>query len=131
MCSDNLDGTTFKYVCVNFPNLTILTKIVTPGNIHVTFFHTSVGNKYLVETVTASTLAGYLEYLAVVSINAKRAFANTGEKIHLPAMEVLLRSTIGYLTHLNKLRDWVLLNAALLAPFLVESVILYGETSDT
>ena len=37
----------FKRVCKDFPNLAILTKSSTPGDIHLTFGHAAVGNKSL------------------------------------------------------------------------------------
>ena len=80
-------GIKFKHVCTDFPNLTILTKSAMSGEIQATFCHTSVGNKYLGETVTNFILSEYPEYLKVVSINTECA------NIHLLIMEVLLHST--------------------------------------
>ena len=68
--SDKPDGTKFKQVCVDFPNVAINPKRATPGEIQVTYGHTSIGNKSLGKTVTAFALAGSLEAPTVVSINA-------------------------------------------------------------
>ena len=37
----------YKKSCKDFPNLTILTKITTPGEVQLTFGHTTIGNKSL------------------------------------------------------------------------------------
>ena len=67
---DNLSGTSFKRVCEDIPNLAILTKSATPGEIQVFFGHDSVGKNPLEETVTDFTLAISIEYLMVVSIDS-------------------------------------------------------------
>ena len=92
---------------------------------------TFVGKKILGENVTAFALAGYLESLTVLYIDAKRGFAVSGDKIRLPITEVLLCAIVGDLALSNKLRDWTSLNAILLPPFLTEAVILDGEISAT
>ena len=61
MLSDQLDGTKFKCVCADFPNIVLLTKSATPGNIQVTFGHVSAKNKYFRETTTTFALAVSLE----------------------------------------------------------------------
>ena len=53
---DNPAGSKFKGFCTYFPNLTVLTKSETPGDIHVTYAHVPVGNKSLVKMVTAFSL---------------------------------------------------------------------------
>ena len=81
---DKPAGSKFKRVCTDFPNMEVLTKSTTPGYIQATYVHASVGNKSLGETVTAFSLAGYLEAPTVVSIDAKHAFAVNGNNIRLP-----------------------------------------------
>ena len=48
---------TFKRVCEDFPNIAILTKSVTPGEIQLMFGHAAVGNKYLWGSILAFALA--------------------------------------------------------------------------
>ena len=106
----------------------MLTKSATPGNIKVTFGHTSVGNKSLGETATTFVLAGYLESPMVVSIDARRAFTSAEKKIRLLFMEAFIHAAVGDLVQLKKLRDWASLNAILLPPLLTKAVVLDGET---
>ena len=89
---DDLAGSKFKRISTDFPNLEILSKSVTPGEIQATYLHTSVGNKSLGKTVTALALSGSLKMPTVVLIDIKRALAGDGEKIGLTATEVFLRS---------------------------------------
>ena len=124
-------GTKFKRVCTYFPNLALLTKSATPGDIQVTFGNASVGNKYLWETVTSFSLTGSLESPTVVSIDSKRAFTSAGKKIRLPVTEVLLRAAGDNLACLKNLRDLALSNTLLLPPFITKVVILDGKTSAT
>ena len=91
---DNPYGAKFKFIFVDFPNVMILTKSATLGEIQVTFHHASFGEKSLRETDTAFTLVGYHKYLTVVSINTKRAFTSAGDKIRLPITEVLLHAAV-------------------------------------
>ena len=83
MRSDDPDGSKFKRVSTDFPNLAVLTKSATPGEIQEMYAHVSVGNKYLGETVTAFALAGYLKAPTVISIDTERAFAGDGKNIRL------------------------------------------------
>ena len=46
----------FKCVCTGFPNIALLAKSTTLGNIQVTFGHMFVGIKYLSETITTFAL---------------------------------------------------------------------------
>ena len=39
--------TKFKQVCADYPNLTLLTKIVTPGEVQVIYMHASIGTSPL------------------------------------------------------------------------------------
>ena len=57
----------FKRVCEDFPNLAILTKSATPGEIQLTFGHVAVGNKSLGESVVAFALVGDLSSPSVTS----------------------------------------------------------------
>ena len=131
MRSDDLAGANFKRVCADFPNLMLLTKIATPGNIQVIFGHASVDKNSLWETVAAFFLAESLESPRVVSINSKRTFSSAGEKIHLPVAEVLLCAAASNLACLKNMRYLKSLNAVLLPPFLTEAIILEGDNSTT
>ena len=44
MCSDKPTGSKFKQVCTYFPNIALLTKSAMPGEVQVTYAHTSIGN---------------------------------------------------------------------------------------
>ena len=104
--------------------MAILTKSATPGEVQLTFAHASVGKKSLGESVTALNLAESLEAPIVISIDAKIAFANGGDKIWIPVTKVLLRSAVGNLARLKKQMDWVALDYVLLLMFLMEDAIL-------
>ena len=112
MCSGEPDGAKVKRVCADFPNIALLTKIAMPSDIQVIFCHAFFGDECLGETVTAFYLARSFEYMAVVSINANRAFARTGKKIRLITTEVFLCADVGNLACSNKLRYWALLKTA-------------------
>ena len=94
----------FKNICDDFPNLAILTKSSTPGEVQLTFGHSTAGNKCLGEYLQAFALAGDLGSPYVISFNLEVAFAPEGEKICLLITEVLLRAAAGDLkgsaTHL-------------------------------
>ena len=120
------DADKFKNVCEDFPNLAILTKSSTPGEIQLTFGHAAVENKSLGESVVAFALAGDLISPSVISFNIDIAFAADGEKIRLPIAEVLLRAAAGNLARSKKQCDWTTRNAVLLPPFLKEAAILHG-----
>ena len=131
MYSDESSGTKFKSVCADFPNIALLTKSITPGDIQFTFVHAFVGNKSLGETVTDFSLVGSLESPTVVSINDKRAFDRADEKICLPVTEVILNSAVDNLLRSKNLRDWASLNAVVLPPLLTKAIALDGKTSVT
>ena len=78
----------YKKVCKDFPNLSILTKTATPGEVQLKFVHASVGNKSLGESVAAFALEGLLDspYDVLVYINI--AFAVYRDKIRFPITEV-------------------------------------------
>ena len=114
----------YKNVCEDFPNLAILTKSSTLGEIQLTFGHAAVRNKSLRESVVAFALAGYLSLPSDISFNIEIAFPNDGEKIRLLIAEVLLRATAGDLARSNKQHDCNSRNAVLLPPFLTEAAIL-------
>ena len=48
----------YKKFCDYFPNLAILTKSATPGEVQLTFVHASVGGKSFSESIEAFALAG-------------------------------------------------------------------------
>ena len=75
MRASETDPDKFKNVCEDFPNLAILTKSSTPGEIQLKFGHTDVGNKSLGESVVAFDLAGNLSSPSVISFNTEIAFA--------------------------------------------------------
>ena len=50
----------FMDICTDFPNLALLTKSSTPGEIQITFGHSTVRNKALGEILQAFSLAGDL-----------------------------------------------------------------------
>ena len=85
----------YKNVYKDFPNLGILTKSSTPGEIQLTFGHAAVGKKSLGESVEDFALAGDLRSPSVIYFNIEIAFAADGEKIRLPIAEVLLCLTAG------------------------------------
>ena len=58
----------FKRVFEDFPNLAIITKSATPGEIQLTFVHASVGNKSPGESVVAFALAGDLSSPYMISL---------------------------------------------------------------
>ena len=65
----------YKKVCGDFPNVAILTKSDTPGEVQLTFGHATVGNNSLGESVVAFALAGNLDSLSIVSIKMDIAFS--------------------------------------------------------
>ena len=56
-----------KRVCEDLPNLAILTKSATQGEIQLTFCHASIGNKSLGGSVVDFFLAGNLSSPSVIS----------------------------------------------------------------
>ena len=118
----------FKDICNDFPNLAILTKRSTPGEVQLTFVHSTVRNKSLRESLQYFALAGNLGSPNVISFNLDIAVAPEGEKIRLPITEVLLCAVAGDLKGSKKQRDWQSLNAVLLPPFLTEVAIFHGES---
>ena len=79
MHSDDPDGNKFKNLCTDFPNLALIIKTATPGEIQVTFDHAPIGKNSLGETTAAFYHVGYLESLMVVSVNAESNFASAGK----------------------------------------------------
>ena len=118
----------FKDICNDFPNLAILTKSSTSGEVQLTFSHSTVGNKSLGESLQAFALASDLGSPSVISFNLDIAFAPEGDKIRLLITEPLVRAAAGDLTGSKKQRDWQSLNAVLLPPFLMEVAILHGKS---
>ena len=74
----------FKDICNDFPNLAILTKISTPGEVQITFSNSIVRTKSLGETLQAFVLAGDLASPSAISLNLEISFAPEGEKNRLP-----------------------------------------------
>ena len=70
----------YKNVCEDFPDLGILMKSSTPGEVQLTFGHSTVRNKSLRESLQAFALAGDLGSPSVISFNLEIAFAPEGEK---------------------------------------------------
>ena len=60
----------------------------------------------------------------MVTINAGRAFAGSGNLIRLPTTEALPCSSVGNLSMYKKLYNWVALNTFLLLPFITKAVVL-------
>ena len=69
----------YKNVCEDFPNLGILTKSSTPGEIQLTFGHAAVGSKSPGEPAVAFALAGDLSSPYVISFNIEIAFATNSD----------------------------------------------------
>ena len=111
----------FKHVCTDFPNITILTKSSTLGEVQVTFYHVTIG-----ETVTSFTLAGYPKSLTVFVIDIEQALSSASNKICLPIIEVLLFAAARKLARLKNICNWVTMNIVLLPPCLIKAVILDG-----
>ena len=70
----------YKKVCDVLPNLTILTKSATSGEVQQTFSHTYVGNKRLGESVAEFTMAVSPDSPSVVLINININFVTDGDK---------------------------------------------------
>ena len=116
--------------CNDFPNLAILTKSATPGEVQLKFVHATVGNKSLGEYVVVFSLAGYIDSPSAVSINMEINFFTNSDNIYLPITEVLLCAATGNLARSKKQRDWTQRNAVLLPPFITEATILNGWSDD-
>ena len=119
-----------KYTRVweDFPNIAILTKSATPGEIQLLFGHAAVVNKSLGGFVFYFDLVGSLSLPFVISLKIGIAFAVDGNNICLPIVEVLLYISAGNLACSKKQRYWTPRNAVLLPPFLTEAAILHGES---
>ena len=90
MCASNLATDKSKNVCKTFPNLAILTKSSTPGEIQLIFGHAAVGNKSLGDFVVDVALTGDLRSPSVILYNIKIYFAVDSENIRLLIAEILL-----------------------------------------
>ena len=77
-------------------------KSSTPGEIQLTFGHSTVRNKSLGETLQAFALSGNLSSPSVIAFNLEIAFAPEEEKIRLLIMEGLLRAAAGDLKGTKK-----------------------------
>ena len=127
VCASEPAADKFKNVCENFPNLAILTKSSTPGDIQLTFGHAAVGNKSLGEFIVVFSLVGNLSSPSVIPFNIEITFATDGKKIRLPIAKVLLCVAAEDLARSKKQRNWTSRNAILLPPFLTEAAILHRE----
>ena len=128
ICASEPAAKKYKRVSKDFPNLVILTKSATPGEIQLTFVHAAVGNNYLWGSVIAFDLEGDLISSSVISLNIEITFAADGDKIRIPITEVLLCAANGDLTCSKKQRGWTPYNAVLLPPFLTEAANLHRES---
>ena len=100
---DELSISKFKCICVDFPNLEILTKRTIAGEIQMTFAQIVFWNKYLRGTVTIFTLSDSPESLMLVSLSINRAFKRSVKNIRLPTMEVILHAAVWNLEFSKKL----------------------------
>ena len=129
MCSDKPAGSKLNRVITDFPNLAVLTKSTTPGEIQAMYVHTSIRNKFFGEMVTNFVLEGSLEASTVVSIDIERALARNGKKVHYLTTKVLLLAATGKLAKSKKLREWMARNAVLFPPFLTDTALNDRETT--
>ena len=118
----------YKRICEDFPNLAILTKSATAGEIQFTFGYAAVGNKSLGKSVVVFALTEYLSSPSVISLKTEIAFAADDNTIRIPIAEVLLLAADGDFTRSKKQRDCTPRNAVLLPPFLTEAANLHGES---
>ena len=105
MRSDEPSVAKFKLVYTDLPNLALLTKSATPGEVQVTYAHESIGNKSLGKNVTSFALVELLESLTMVTINSERAFSVAGNKIRLPTTKSLLCAAVGDISKSNNLHN--------------------------
>ena len=108
----------------DFPNLSIITKSTTPGEVQLTFIHATIGNNSLGVSAVAFSLAGNIDSTSVFSIKMDIYFDADSNKIRLPITEVLLCAASGDLVRSKKHQDWTPRNAVLLSPFFAEAAIL-------
>ena len=102
----------FKRVCADSPNLTLITKSATPGEVQVIYMHASIGTSPLKKPWPLYSWWDHLNASSVVMINDERAFVGAGNKICLPTTKVLLRAAIGDPSKSEKLHDWVALSTS-------------------
>ena len=96
--------------------------------VQVMYAHSFVENKFLRETVTTFALEFLPEDLTVMTIEAERAFSESGENICVPTTKFLLCTALGSLYKSKKLYNWVVQIAVPLPTFLTKEVDLEGET---
>ena len=92
MCASDPAAEQYKRICEDFPNIAILTKSATPGEIQLTFVHAAAGNKSFGGSVVFFFLAGNLISPSVISLKIEIALAAECDKIRLPIAEVLIRA---------------------------------------
>ena len=86
-------------------------------------------NKPLGYNIPIFSLAVPPLVLMVVSFDPLHQFYHNNP-IKVPQIEVILLSTKGDLSLLNKNRNWTPLNAVFLPPFVVDAEVLYGQASE-
>ena len=80
----------FKCMCKYFPNLSLLTKSATQGEVQLTSAHTYIGNKSLGVYVTEFALVGLIDSPTVGSMNANTSFLKASNNIRILITEILL-----------------------------------------
>ena len=84
MRSDEPSVAKFKLVYADLPNLALLTKSATPGEVQVTYAHESIGNKSLGKNVTSFALVELLEALNVVQLKLSAHLQAPGTRSVFP-----------------------------------------------
>ena len=97
----NLSAKKYKRVCKDFPNLVILIKSATPGEVQLIFVLAAVANKFLGNPVVDFALAGDLSSSSVISLKIYIAFTADSDKVFLPIAKVILRAAASNLAHLK------------------------------
>ena len=65
----------------NFPNISILAKSPTPGEVQLTFMHVYFRNKFLGGSIAALSLAGLIDSPSVVSVDFNITCAMDDDKM--------------------------------------------------
>ena len=89
MCRSDLANKKYKKEHDNFPNIAILTKSATPGEVQLKFTHVFFRNKSFGESVAVFSLAGSLELPSVVSIDVNITFTMDDKKICLSPVPLM------------------------------------------
>ena len=131
MSSNETSDIKFKRLCADLPNIAILTKSATPGEVQMSFCHMIIVNNSHRETITTFSLMVSPKFITDVEIDTKRAFTRADDKIRFPTTEVLLCATAGDLVRSKKPHNWVTINAVLLLSLITKAVILDGQAYAT